>query len=629
MCGIAGIMDLNAAREIDRDALKRMTDALAHRGPDGEGYFYEDGLGLGHRRLAIIDPKGGHQPFISSSSTTVLNFNGEIYNFQTLKSTMKAAGLSFRTESDTEVLAELWDQKGPATLSDLGGMFALSIWDKNTRTLTLARDRLGEKPLYYAVTDDGFFVFASELPALLASGLVAKALSYPAISDYFAFGYIPDPKTIFRSVLKLPPGSLMILRQGCGNPAKPERYWQLSMQPNIERTYQDAIEQLPGLVDHAVQAQMVADVPLGAFLSGGVDSSAIVASMSLQTPERVHTTTIGFNTVSHDEREYAQQIATLYDTQHTEQLVDFDVNHLIPKIADIYGEPFADTSALPTYLVCQKTREQVSVALSGDGGDEIFAGYRRYPFFRQEQRIRSLLPGTIRRPLFTGLGSIYPALDRAPRPVRLKSTLLSLGQTAAAGYFRSVSINRPDAQQAMLSPEFRQALGSYQPQQIIADLFDEAGTNDPLLKAQYADLHTWLPGRMLVKVDRASMANSLEVRPPLLDHKLVEWAATLPPNFKLQGHSGKRVFKEAMHSRVPRDILYRKKQGFDMPVSAWLRQPDNNPLDLLRDTIHWKSCGILNETVIDAMMSKHRSGKKDYGQELWSIIMFNAFLATT
>ncbi|WP_372340406.1 asparagine synthase (glutamine-hydrolyzing) [Parvularcula sp. IMCC14364] len=618
---------MKAQRQIDRDALTRMTDALAHRGPDGEGFFIEDGIGLGHRRLAIIDLAGGQQPFVSHSGDTVLCFNGEIYNYAALRKTLAQRSMALRTQSDTEALTEMWEADQAAALPDLLGMFAFAVWQKNARTLTLARDRLGEKPLYYATSADGFLLFASELPALMASGLLPADLSREAIADYFAYGYVPDPHTIYNGIHKLPPASTLVLTAATQDLPAPQRYWQVRLDQAHHISLASASEELTELLDRSVHSQMVSDVPLGAFLSGGVDSSGIVAAMALQSDQPVKTTTIGFAEETHDERVYAQQISSIYNTHHTEKVADLDVAALVPRIASVYGEPFADTSALPMYLVCQKTREQVTVALSGDGGDELFAGYRRYPFFLKEERVRRLMPHALRQPLFSTLARIYPALDDAPRPLRLKSGFRSLSETTAESYFRAVTINRPEDVHSMLNPDFMHTISTHHPAQRVARLMDEADTDDPLLAAQYVDLHTWLPGRMLTKVDRASMAHSLEVRPPILDHRLVEWAGRLPAAHKLQGHEGKVVLKRALEKRIPQDILYRPKQGFGLPVAAWLRAEKNNPLHLLSTSEHWRTSGFFDNARVEAMIQQHKSGQRNLSQELWSLIMFEAFLS--
>ena len=582
MCGIAGVFDLVSDRAIDRAVLQRMADALRHRGPDGEGFFNAPGVGFAHRRLAIIDVEGGAQP-LSAASGSAITFNGEIYNYKDLAAAHQARGVRLKTRSDTEVLAEGLDREGGRYVEKLRGMFAFGFWNARDKSLTLARDRVGERPLYYATTADGFIVFASEIGAIAASGLIDFTLDPQAVADYFLYGFVPDPKSIYAGVRKLAPGTLLHVRRGAS--PKEERYWRPEFRADDGAELGDARERLLALLDDAVRAQMISDVPLGAFLSGGVDSSAIVSAMAL-AGNKVKTCTIGFAEDAFDEREHARAVSALYSTEHMEEVASLDAASMIDTIARTYGEPFADASALPTYIVSQLARKRVTVALSGDGGDEVFAGYRRYPFFVNEERVRSLAPLALRQATFGAAGALYPKLDWAPRPVRLKTTLQSLGKSRAVGYAHAIAANLPDRIDRILSRDFKASLGGYAPESVVADAMGDASEH-PLLAAQRADFATWLPGRMLTKVDRASMAHGLEVRPPLLDHRLVEWAGGLHPSLKLDGGEGKRILKSALEQRLPRDILYRKKQGFALPVSNWLRR-EGGPLERLSSSARWR-----------------------------------------
>lgn len=621
MCGIAGIVDLEGERTIDFDALKRMTDALAHRGPDGEGFFTEPGIGLGHRRLAVIDIAGGVQPFTTADGDGVLITNGEIYNYRELRRTFSNRNIRLRTNSDTEVLVEGLNRFGPDFIHELRGMYAFAWWNRRERTLTLGRDRLGERPLHYAETPGGFLLFASEIGALRASGLIPLERRADAVRDYFLYGYVPDPKTIYEGVSKLPPGSTLTI--GRGRRPTLHRYWRASFEANSDLTFEGARAALVEILDDAVRAQMISDVPLGAFLSGGVDSSAIVSSMA-SSGGAPTTCTIGFEEAAFDERAHARAIAARYATHHHEEVVRLDATALIDRIAGVYGEPFADPSALPTYEVCAAARRHVTVALSGDGGDEIFAGYRRYPFFAREEGVRRLAPLPLRRATFAVAGALYPKLDWAPRPLRLKTTLQALGEDSIAAYARSVSSTLPDRLARMLSPDFLAATRSYDPLSPIRDAAAE-GAPDSVSLAQKIDIETWLPGRMLTKVDRAALAHGLEVRAPFLDHRLVEWALSLPPAFRLAGGVGKRILKSAMERRVGTDTLYRPKQGFSPPVAGWLRA-DNGPAARLYDSTAWKQSGYLCEKAVLRMIEDHRRGASDYSQELWTTLMFDAFL---
>jgi asparagine synthase (glutamine-hydrolysing) len=623
MCGIAGIVDLKASREIDRAALKRMTDALAHRGPDGEGFYIAPGVGFGHRRLAVIDIEGGAQPFHTQERNCVLSFNGEIYNHTELGAELRSKGIPVRTRSDTEILAEGWAHDGADFVHKLRGMFAFSFWEPEQRRLTLARDRLGERPLYYAQTDDGFLIFASELGAILVSGMIERNFNPEAVADYFYYGFVPDPKTIYRDVYKLPPAHILVANRSEG--IRLERYWRPVFASSNQLNFNEAAEILREKIDDAVSTQSIADVPFGAFLSGGVDSAGIVASMR-QTGNRLVTCTVGFNEAEHDERSFARDIAAKFDAEHHEHLAGLDIFSLIDKVAAAFDEPFADSSALASYVAAKLARQHVTVALSGDGGDELFAGYRRYPFYLAEEKARSYAPLPIRRVVFGPAGALYPKLDWAPRPLRFKTTFQSLAQTRAEGYAAAVAINLPMRARAILSRDLRRKIRGYRPSDHITAAMADADTNDTLAHAQYADFLTWLPGRMLTKIDRASMAHGLEVRPPLLDHQLVEWAGLLPTAFKLQNGVGKRVLKEALSPRLGREFLNRKKQGFDLPIAQWLRSKDNNPLVRLNASRLWRDCGLIDDRAVDRMAVAHQRGQANCAQELWSVIMFDAFL---
>ncbi len=622
MCGIAGIVDLNGVREIDRGALQRMTTALAHRGPDGEGFYMAPGAGFGHRRLAIIDRDGGAQPFHAQTGGAILTTNSEIYNYKTLANDLRAR-VTLKTRSDTEVLAEGLALHGVNFLHELRGMFAFGLWEPQKRRLTLARDRLGERPLYYAVTGDGFLLFASEIGAIAASGLITISLDPHAVADYFFYGYVPDPKSIYRGVAKLSAGHFLIAESG--RTLRIERYWRPVFANGGAPSYEDAAGMLRARVDEAVAAQMISDVPLGAFLSGGVDSASIVSAMA-QTGGAITACTIGFDEASHDERDAARSIAAKFGAVHHVDTVNAESYLLIDKVAAAMGEPFADASALPAYQVAEMARRHVTVALSGDGGDEIFAGYRRYPFFLAEEKVRRMAPGPLRAALFGPAGALYPKLDWAPRGLRAKTTLQALARSSARGYAAAVAINLPSRISAMLHPDFKRALGGYRPQSLIADVMDASGAYDPLSRAQYTDLMTWLPGRMLAKVDRTAMAHGLEVRPPLLDHQLVEWAGSLPASYKLENHYGKRILKDAYSARLGSEFIARKKQGFAPPLSAWMRRDRDNPALRLNASRRWRESGVFNEKTVERMISAHQSGGADCAQELWSVIMFDAFL---
>jgi asparagine synthase (glutamine-hydrolysing) len=625
MCGIAGIFDYGGRGEIDRALLSRMTGILGHRGPDGDGFYYAPGLGLGHRRLSIIDLAGGDQPLFNEDGTICVVFNGEIYNFPSLIVELTGLGHVFRTRCDTEVIVHAWEEWGEACLERFNGMFAFALWDGRREELFLARDRLGEKPLYYSLTTDGRLVFGSELKSILCSPDIDRRLDPQAVEEFFAYGYIPDPRSIYCGVRKLAPAHCLLVRRD-QPPPEPRAYWDARFRDSIRVSRAEVEEELISRLRASVRMRMIADVPLGAFLSGGVDSSAVVAMMASSKADPVSTFSISFGARGWDESAYAAQIAERYGTDHHVRAADPNSFDLLDRLATIYDEPFGDSSAMPTFRVCAMARENVTVALSGDGGDEVFAGYRRYRWHCFEERVRRVLPGTLRGPVFGLLGAIYPKLDWAPRPLRAKATLEELARDTVGAYFSSVSICHDDLRRRLFSPGLRRDLQGYNATEVLQRHMMRSDSDDPLWQVQYADFKTYLPGDILTKVDRASMANSLEVRVPLLDHTLVEWAARLPSHLKLRGREGKYIFKSALEPYVPDEILYRPKQGFAVPLAAWFRGPLRQRL---RETLGGPSLresGLFEMAAIDALVEQHQSGERDHSAALWTLSMFESFL---
>jgi len=625
MCGIAGIFDYRGRRDADRRLLRCMTDVLSHRGPDGDGFHYAPGVGLGHRRLAIVDLAGGDQPIYNEDRTVCVVYNGEIYNFQPLMSELSALGHVFRTRCDTEVIVHAWEEWGEACLDRFNGMFAFALLDERRQTLFLARDRLGEKPLYYSFLSDGRLLFASELKALLCCPQLDCRLDPLAVEEFFALGYIPDPRSIYSGVHKLAPAHCLLVRRG-EDPPQPHAYWQLRFVDGGATRKEEVEEELISRLHQSVRMRMIADVPLGAFLSGGVDSSAVVAMMAGLQAEPVSTFSISFGTKGFDESPYAAMIAGRYDTDHHLRAVDPDSFDLLDRLAAIYDEPFGDSSALPTLRVCAVARENVTVALSGDGGDEVFAGYRRYRWHCVEERLRRVIPQGLRGPLFGALGALYPKLDWAPRPLRAKATLEELARDTDEAYFASVSVCSDDLRRRLFSPALTAELQGYNAVEVLKGHMTQCGSEDPLSRVQYADIKTYLPGDILTKVDRASMASSLEVRVPLLDHTLVEWAARLAPQLKLRGREGKYVFKSALEPYVPPEILYRPKQGFAVPLAAWFRGPLRRRL---RETLSGPALcdsGLFDVAAITALLDQHQSGERNHSAALWTLSMFESFL---
>ena len=624
MCGLAGIVS-SPHVGVDVSILLAMREAQLHRGPDEAGLYLGEGVGLAHRRLSIIDLSHGQQPMVDEAAGLALIYNGELYNFQSLQAELEALGVVFQSRCDTEVLLRAWQQWGEASLTRLVGMFAFAVWDMRAQRVYLARDQIGIKPLYYGFTNSGDLVFASELKGLLAHPGVERKLDPQALEDYLALGYVPDPKSIYRGIFKLPPGHWLSWRADDPAPV-PRQYWDVSFDRTADMTEDEAAAQLRSLLDGAVAGQMIADVPLGAFLSGGVDSSAVVASMSRASRQPVRTCSIGFDHGDFDETVYARRVAQHLHTQHFERKVSADDYALLDTLAAVYDEPFSDSSALPTYRLCELARTQVTVALSGDGGDENFAGYRRYRLHAWESGLRARLPLSLRKPLFGLLGRIYPKADWAPRPLRAKTTLQALACDDVEAYFHTVSTTSMDMRQRLYSTSFKRELQGYSALEVFRAHAKNAPTDHPLLLAQYLDLKTWLPGDILTKVDRASMAHSLEVRVPLLDHRLVEWASSLPPGLKLKGGTGKYIFKKALESDLPHDVLYRKKMGFSVPLSAWLRGPlAKRAREALLDGAV-ATCGYFEPTVLDELLRQHATGQHDHSATLWSLLMLDAFL---
>src|SRR5271167_1091940 len=625
MCGITGIFDYRGQAEIDRTLVRRMTDILGHRGPDGDGFYFAPGLGLGHRRLAIVDLATGDQPLFNEDGTVCVVYNGEIYNFQPLMAELAALGHIFRTRCDTEVIVHAWEEWGVGCLDRFNGMFAFALWDATREMLFLARDRLGEKPLYYSFLPDGRLLFASELKSLLLSPRLDRKLDPQAIEEFFAFGYVPDPRSIYRSVRKLAPAHYLLVRRS-EPPSEPRAYWDLRFLDGAPVRPEEIEEELIARLRESVRMRMIADVPLGAFLSGGVDSSGVVAMMAGLKAEPVSTFSIAFGAKGWDESAYAGEIARRYRTDHHVKEVDPNSFDLLDRLATIYDEPFGDSSAIPTFRVCAMARENVTVALSGDGGDEVFAGYRRYRWHCFEERVRRIVPASLRHPLFGLAGALYPKLDWAPRPLRAKATLQELARDTIEAYFSSVSICGTELRQRLYSSSLARELQGYDGVEVLRSHMRRCGSEDPLSQVQYADFKTYLPGDILTKVDRASMANSLEARVPLLDHTLVEWAAGLPSHFKLHGREGKQIFKTALEPHVAKEILYRPKQGFAVPLAAWFRGPLRRRL---RDTLLGpvlRESGLFDTATIATLLDQHQSGERDHSAPLWILSMMEAFL---
>lgn len=626
MCGIAGIFHLETAKPVDPARLRAMLDPMQHRGPDGTGTWTAPGVGLGHLRLSIIDIEGSPQPMASDDGNVTLSYNGEIYNFRQLRAELEERGHRFCTSGDTEVIIAAWREWGVDCLSRFNGMFAFALHDRQRGCLFLARDRLGVKPLHFARLSDGSLAFASELKGLLRHPLLRQDANLTAIEDYLALGYVPDDTCIIAGVDKLAAGHFLFLERGKGWRA-PQSWWRLDFSQRIRASEGEAAEHLTHLMRQAVTDRMEADVPLGAFLSGGVDSSSVVALMAEASRKAVQTCTIGFDEASLDETAYAQAMAERFATDHRTRIVAADDFALVDRIADQFDEPFADASALPTFRVCEMARENVTVALSGDGADEAFAGYRRLVFQHQEERVRSKIPAVLRRNLLGPLSRAWPQMDWAPRPFRARATLSSLSKNGAEGYAEAICVTGPGQRARLFNDAAKNALGDHVAEARYLKAMADAPACEPLDRAQYADLMIWLPGDILTKTDRMSMAVSLEAREPLLDYRLVEFAASLPASMRVKGRTGKAILKQAMETYLPKDILYRPKMGFVTPVSHWFRGPLSEAARGLAHSATLARSGWFDMAELERIVAAHQSGRRDYGRLIWQFFMLEKSLA--
>lgn len=622
MCGIAGLLWDDAQTTPEILQIQAMTNAIAHRGPDGEGFHLEPGLALGHRRLAIIDPAGGHQPMYNADQSVAIVFNGEIYNFETLRQDLERQGHVFQNRCDTETIIHAWERYGEDCVAHLHGMFAFALWDKSQQKLFCARDRLGKKPFFYSLVD-GAFAFGSEISALFALPGVSRRIRPRAVDDFFAYGYVPEPGTIFEHIQKLPAATTLTLERG--KAPRLATYWQ-PCASNRACSAADATPELLRRLTGAVAVRLVADVPLGAFLSGGVDSSAVVALAAGLRTDPLDTFTIGFDG-DEDETPFARLVADRYHTrQHNDRAASTDMIDAARLQARIFGEPFGDSSSVPTHTVCRLARRHATVAISGDGGDEVFGGYRRYRWHRLVSGVRKHLPAGLRRHAIGRLASLYPKLDRAPRFLRAKSTLTELSLDDSLGYARTVTRCHTAQRHRLYSASLRAAIGDHDPFAPLAAVMEAAEGADPLLQAQLADIKTWLPGDILAKVDRASMAASLEVRAPFLDHELLDWGLSLPENLKIGPGGGKHILKRALEPLLPREVLYRPKQGFTSDLAPLFRREMPRVKTLLLGAPMLES-GFFDAGAIAALLDEHGAQKFNHAQPIWLLLAFEGFLA--
>jgi asparagine synthase (glutamine-hydrolysing) len=619
MCGIAGILYADPTRAVAPGLLHALGRSIAHRGPDAEGFWSEPGIGLVHRRLSIIDLAGGDQPIANEDESVQVIFNGEIYNFQALRADLEARGHRFRTRSDTEVLVHLYEEEGDRLVERLRGMFAFALWDRKRRRLVLARDRLGIKPLYL-YRDAEKLLFGSELKAILAHPGVPRRLSAGALEDYLALGMVPGRTTIFEGMEKLPSAHVLTVEPDrLRQPAR--RYWQLRLEPDPRPSAEEWQEAILAKIDETVRLHMIADVPVGAFLSGGVDSSVMVAASAGLTQGPLQTFSIGFAEEAFSELPYAREVAKAFGTQHVDEIVTPDAVTLLDELSHYYDEPFADSSAVPTFLVSRLAARHVKVVLSGDGGDEAFGGYSRYAHDLKEAALRDWLPGWLRRWGIGPLAGVWPKADWLPRPLRARTLLTNLALEPAAAYANTLSWCRMPLRRHLLAPDVAAELNGWSPEERIRAAYQTAPPRDALAGMIAADVDVILPDDYLVKVDRASMANGLEVRPPLLDHELLELTARIPSHFKVHRGETKWIFKRAYEKRLPAAVINRRKQGFEIPVDAWLRGP-------LRDTFEASVLGtsssvqgLVNQQVIRDLFRAHERGRGRHGNVLWSLLV--------
>ena len=616
MCGIAGYLHLDRERPVDGALLRRMTRTLVHRGPEDEGYYTDGPVALGMRRLRIIDLAGGRQPITNEDGSVWIVFNGEIYNFPELRRDLERRH-QFRTQSDTEVIVHLYEEQGADCVRALRGMFAFALWDARRRRLLLARDHVGKKPLYYAHTRDTLW-FGSEIKALLAAPAVSRTLDVAALDDYLALGYVPAPRSIFAGIHKLPPASVL---QMSGRDTTVQRYWRLDWTPNGPRDERTAIDGLRERLDDAVRDRLIADVPLGAFLSGGVDSTAVVWLMRQARAEPPKTFSIGFDDPRYDELPYAREVARALGTEHYEQVVKPDAFALLPDLVEHFDEPFADASALPTFLVSRLARQHVTVALSGDGGDEAFAGYERYRKMYLLGRIRALLLGAPGARAAARLAQALPIAAR--RAHRLNGVLARAALPALERYVAMIGLCTPDVRAALAAPPG--TARAYATPRALEQAWREAATLDPIRRLQAVDTETYLPDDILVKVDRASMAVSLEARAPLLDVRLLEYAASLPTPLKHRRGVSKWVLRRVLSGHVPATVLSRPKQGFAMPLAQWLRDGwHESARTMLLDGAVPR---YFNRAAVEAMLAEHARGPVDHSEHLWLLLVFSAWHA--
>ena len=621
MCGIAGILHLDPDRSVTTGALRPMADAIAHRGPDAEGFYCDGPVGLAHRRLSIIDLEGGDQPMGNEDGTVQVVFNGEIYNYHRLREQLEQRGHRFATHSDTEVLVHLYEDHGAALVQQLRGMFALALWDGRRRQLLLARDRIGLKPLYYCQYE-GRLLFGSEIKAILAAGGVPRDLDPEALEQYLAYGFVPGELSIFRHIRKLPPAHWMSISASDDRlDLRPHRYWRLSTELDESLDAEAWMELVGEKFSETVAAHRIADVPIGAFLSGGIDSGAIVAELARQGGgASLSTFSIGFQERRFSELPEARLVAERFGTHHIEQIVTAEAASSLDALVHHYDEPFADASAVPSMAVARLASQHVKVVLSGDGGDEAFGGYSRYRHDVREAAVRSWIPRPVRQTLLRHAAALWPQADWLPRPLRWKSALTNLSLDPAAAYANSMAITRHQLRQRILGRVSGTAGNGTGAEHWVVGHYPRAALGT-LEAMTYTDIGTILPDDFLTKVDRASMAVGLEVRPPLVDHEFLELTARMPGRWKLRDGQSKWIFRQLMAERLPTEILQRRKMGFEIPVDAWLRHELRESFhDCVLSATH-PIAGLIDQRYVERLYRSHARGGGRCGITLWSLLV--------
>jgi asparagine synthase (glutamine-hydrolysing) len=616
MCGIAGfiVKDKNAPMAEREALLDAMCRVIKHRGPDDQGMFVKNRAAIGMRRLSIIDLAGGHQPIFNEDGTIAIVFNGEIYNFQELKKELESRGHRFQTNSDTETIVHAYEEFGEDCPNHLRGMFAFAIWDEKEEKLFVARDRVGKKPLYFTRTKSGALLFGSELKSLMLHPEFEREINNEALDAYLTFGYVPDPLCIFRNVEKLAPGHFLIFQN---DKTITKQYWDFRYEISETRKEEDYLDELRSLIDEAVRVRLISEVPLGAFLSGGVDSSAVVGYMARNMNQPVKTFSIGFDEDSYDELKYARIAAKHFGTDHHEFIVTPDIVEIVDELVWHFDEPFADSSALPTYMVSKLARDYVTVILSGDGGDELFAGYTRYVVDKKRSSVARL-------PRFVREGLMKPLSERLPHGAFGRNYLRNVSLAPVDRYIDSISHFTQLNKRILYTKDFRAKLGNNgfsAGHKLFRSYAEKIDTGDAVDKLLYLDSKTYLPGDILTKVDRMSMAVSLEARTPLLDHKLIEFVTRIPSSSKLKGLETKHIFKRAVRSLVPDEILDRPKQGFGVPIQEWINRQ-------LREQIHEtlmsqkvRERGIVEPDYIALLLEEHERNRRDHSSTLWALFV--------